>query len=140
MKLLSLYFFVAVALGGCCVKDMDIKPTASVTGGTITVDGDIHFDFGCCLSKDEQAIALRIKNAIADDLNLVRQGKMPVADYNAEVAAAKAALNDVVNNCAQKAGIRTMVAQSAWAHARATADKLEKHEIHAKKQKSSSTH
>lgn len=93
---LALAAVVALPLVGCCTKSLKIKPQAEVISGKVVASADIDFVFERCLSKEEKAQAIRIKEGLTRAFEQFESGKIDQQRYNAINEAAQSGLRKVI--------------------------------------------
>ncbi|HWB02966.1 MAG TPA: hypothetical protein VG796_08085 [Verrucomicrobiales bacterium] len=95
---------LAFVISACCsLRKLTISPeissadlkAKSFTGGKIPVT----FEFECCPSKEQQAIALKLQQRVAQRAEDVFSGKISAEDYNAEQEVIAKVLDNIVLKC-----------------------------------------
>ena len=124
MRTTLLACVLAVGVGGCCLKKISVRSEVSATG---TGSGDVSFDFGECLSKEEEKIVLDIKQKLLGCYDNFLAKKTTEAEYNAQVKAAHKAL-DVAMRVVKKEpieGVAPISRERAFANVQKVADSIQ---------------
>ena len=133
IRIMLIGLAVSSILSCNCLKSVSVKPEMNAVdiekANIGVIKGDIEFVFKeCCPSREEEAIALSIKQkavVIFDDL---LSNKITVEEYNTKIAAIHGGLKKVVYACnkedTESKGLETGSLESAWEELKSLNEKL----------------